>query len=97
MLVFLSVIENIVVLCPFFCCFRPRARKFFSQLKRAVEPIVGIYNKGHFLEVYVGMTLKHCTIFDDKREIRPEENHLLVKLTWSSFMSVPYWLIARQV
>ena len=35
---FLSVIENLVVFCPSFCCFRPRARSFFSQLKRAVEP-----------------------------------------------------------
>ena len=37
MLVFLSVIENIVV-PPFdhlFCCFRPRSRCFYSQLKRA--------------------------------------------------------------
>ena len=37
MLVFLSVIENIVV-PPFdhlFCCFRPRTRCFYSQLKRA--------------------------------------------------------------
>ena len=41
--------------------------------------------KGPFLEVYLGMNLKHCTIF----EIRPEENLLPVKLTWSSFMSVP--------
>ena len=39
MLVFLSVIEDIVV-PPFdrlFCCFRPRARGFYSQLKRARE------------------------------------------------------------
>ena len=35
---FLSVIENLVVFCPSFCCFRPRAHSFFSQLKRAVEP-----------------------------------------------------------
>ena len=35
---FLSVIENLVVLCPSFCCFRARDRSFFSQLKRAVEP-----------------------------------------------------------
>ena len=32
-----------------------------------------------------------------KREIKPEENLLLLKLTWSSFMSVPYWLLAWQI
>ena len=37
MLVFLADIENIVVLCHLFCCFRPSARSFYSQLKRAVE------------------------------------------------------------
>ena len=39
MLAFLSVsIENIVVLCPIFLLFRPHARSFYSQLKRAVGP-----------------------------------------------------------
>ena len=49
MLVFLSVIENIVV-SPFdhlFCCFRPRARCFYSQLKRAEKSFImpGHYKK----------------------------------------------------
>ena len=44
-----------------------------------------------------GLCSMHCTITDKKREIRPEENLLLLKLTWSSFMSVPNWLMARQV
>ena len=49
MLVFLSVIENIVV-PPFdhlFCCFRPRARCFYSQLKRAEKSFImpGHYEK----------------------------------------------------
>ena len=49
MLVFLSVIENIVV-PPFdhlFCCFRPRARCFYAQLKRAKKRFVmpGHYKK----------------------------------------------------
>ena len=49
MLVFLSVIENIVV-PPFnhlFCCFRPRARCFYSQLKRAGKTFImpGHYKK----------------------------------------------------
>ena len=50
-----------------------------------------------FLEFYVEMNLKHCGIFHKKREIKPEENLLLLKLTWSSFMSVPYWLVAWQM
>ena len=36
---------------------------------------------GRFLEVYLGLILKQCTIFDEKRDIRPEENLLLLKLT----------------
>ena len=36
-------------------------------------------------------------IFDKKIEIRPEENFLLLKLTCSSFLSAPYWLVARQM
>ena len=49
MLVFLSVIENIVV-APFdhlFCCFRPRASCFYSQLKRAEKSFImpGHYKK----------------------------------------------------
>ena len=49
MLVFLSVIENIVV-PPFdhlFCCFRSRARCFYSQLKRAEKSFImpGHYKK----------------------------------------------------
>jgi len=51
---------------------------------------------GRFLEVYQGLTLKHCTLLDKKREIRPEKL-LLVKLTWSSVTLVPYWLTAWQV
>ena len=45
----------------------------------------------------MGLTLKHCTIFDKKTEIRLVGNLLLLKLTWISFMSVPYWLMAWQV
>ena len=52
---------------------------------------------GRFLEVYVGLTLWHCTIFDKKIEITSEENLLLLKLTWSFVTSVPYWLRAWQV
>ena len=49
MLVFLSVIENIVV-PPFdhlFCCFRPLTRCFYSQLKRAEKSFImpGHYKK----------------------------------------------------
>ena len=49
MLVFLSVIENIVV-PPFdlpFCCFRPRASYFYSQLKRVEKSFImpGHYKK----------------------------------------------------
>ena len=49
MLVFLSVIENMVV-PPFdhlFCCFRPRARCFYSQLKRDEKSFImpGHYKK----------------------------------------------------
>ena len=51
MLVFLSVIENIVVLCPSFCCFRPRARSFYSQLKWAVEPRKIFIMPGHYVWV----------------------------------------------
>ena len=50
---------------------------------------------GCFLDVYLGLTLKHCTLFD-KKEIKPEKI-LLVKLTSSPFTSVPYWLMAWQV
>ena len=40
----------------------------------------------------------HCTIFDKKRKIRPKKKKTsLVKLTWISFTSVPYWLVAWQV
>ena len=35
---FFSVIEKIVIFCRYFCCLRPPARSFYSQLKRAVEP-----------------------------------------------------------
>ena len=35
--IFLSVIEKIVIFVGICCCFRPRVRSFYSQLKRAVE------------------------------------------------------------
>ena len=50
MLVFLSVIENIVVFCPYFRCFLPRARSFYSQLNRAVESRKNFHNGGSLQE-----------------------------------------------
>ena len=50
MLVFLPVIENIVV-PPFhhlFCCFPPRARCFYSQLKRAEKSFI---MSGHYKKI----------------------------------------------
>ena len=65
----------------------------YRSLARCTQRAV----KGRFLEVYVELTLKHWTIFDRKREIRQGKNRLLLKLTWSSFTSVPYWLVARHM
>ena len=56
-----------------------------NSQKQLFDAQYGQYGTLSFLEVYVGLTLKHCTIFDKKREIRPEENLLLLKFTWSSF------------
>ena len=44
--IFLSVIEKIVtcIFCPYFFCFRLRARGFYSQLKRTVEPSKNFHN-----------------------------------------------------
>ena len=45
---FLSVIENIVVLCHFFVVFRPPTRSFYSQLKRVVELRKILIMPGHY-------------------------------------------------
>ena len=44
--IFLSVYEKIVIFfCRFFfCCFRGRARSFYSQLKKAPEPEKNFHN-----------------------------------------------------
>ena len=49
MLVFLSVIENIVVLCHLFCCFRPQ--HVVLQLKRAVERRKNFIMPGHYKKI----------------------------------------------
>ena len=51
MLVFLSVIENIVVLCPSFLLFSPTRTQFYSQLKRAVEPRKNFIMPGHYKKI----------------------------------------------
>ena len=48
---------------------------------------------GRLLEVYLGLTLKHLT----RKERLSQKKLLLVKLIWSSFTPVPYWLMAWQV
>ena len=48
---FLSVIENIVVLCPSFLLFSPTRTQFYSQLKRAVEPRKKFIMPGHYKKI----------------------------------------------
>ena len=51
MLVFLSVIENIVVLCPSFLLFSATRTQFYSQLKRAVESRKNFIMPGQYKKI----------------------------------------------
>ena len=42
---------DMVVLCPFFFCFRPRARSFYLQLKRALKPRKIFIMPGHYKKI----------------------------------------------
>ena len=48
---FLSVIQNIVFLCPSFLLFSPTRTQFYSQLKRAVTPRKNFVMPGHYKKI----------------------------------------------
>ena len=83
MLVFLSVIENIVVPCPSFLFVSPKHTQFYSQLKSAVEPRKNFIMPGHYKKIMPAQQpIRARVLFQPYNNIINHKNYNFLVCDW---------------